>query len=109
MRRAKLAVSLAAGAAAMTLMSSPVRAAGTAYNFIGASGADWFDTTAWSPTGSPAVGDSATVQVAGGNVAVGLSAPATVGALILGTPSGSPFTTDIGNGSTSVLTFDNTG
>src|SRR5437763_1705066 len=98
MRRAKLAVSLAAGAAVMSLMSSPVHAAGTTYTFTGGNGANWTDPV-WTPAGTPGVGDTAIVQIAGGNIGINLTSPTTVGGLVLGTPSGAPFTTDIGNGS----------
>ena len=58
MRRARM-ISMAAGAVAAALMSPTVRAAGTAYTFTGANGANWTDPV-WSPAGVPGVGDSAT-------------------------------------------------
>jgi fibronectin-binding autotransporter adhesin len=112
MRRAKKVVALAAVSAvtSLGLFNASAPAAGVVYTFIGTSGANWTDAAAWNPSGVPAVGDSAIVQIAGANVAINLTAPATVGQLTLGTPSGAPFTTDIGNGSTvNPLIMDNTG
>src|SRR5437879_3032948 len=110
MRRAKI-VSMAAGAVVMALITPAAKAAGIAYTFTGATGANWSDSTVWRPAGGPPlVGDTAAVQIAGGSIGINLTAPATVGGLTLGTPSGAPFTTDIGNGSTTnALILDNAG
>jgi autotransporter-associated beta strand protein len=114
--KATQVLSLAAGAVALGLGSGSAHAAGVAYTFVGATNTNWTDTTAgdgvmvWNPDATPGAGDYATVQVAGGDRKINLTAPASVDYLTLGTPSGSPFTTDIGNGGvTNALTFDNTG